>query len=587
MANLAPLRAMTREDDFRIRLGRIRSRGSQRSRPFIAQALAAAEKAGGLAHRQGRRSRNSTFGRGRAASLAATRLLTDRSRGVVVKARVVRHGIMRAPLSAHLSYLQREGVTKDGAAGRMFDAEHDDADHRGFAERCEGDRHHFRFIVSPDDAIELSDLKTFTRDLMAQAERDLGTKLDWVAVDHWNTEYPHIHVIVRGRIDDDRDLVISRDYIREGMRARAQELLTLELGPRSDQEIRCSLEGQIEAERWTRLDRALAREAAANGGIIDLRPNRDRPPNELHTIKVGRMRKLKRLGLAHQGDSSQWVLAENAEPALRALGEHNDIIKRIHRGLAARGWERGPSSFVLAGEAETTPVAGRLVARGLDDELNGTAYAVIDGVDGRAHHVRFADLDATGDSDPESIVELRWYEDAKGRQRLALAVRSDLSIEAQVKANGATWLDRQLLARGTAAVSDGGFGRDVREAMEARSEYLVNEGFARRQGQRVIFVRDLLDTLRRRDLNAAGAKFSVETGLPYRSTAEGESIAGVYRQRLNLASGRFAMIDDGLGFSLVPWSPSLERQLGRQVSGIVRSGGSITWAFGRKQGLGL
>jgi len=110
---------MTRDDDLHIRLGRIRSRGS-RSRPFIAQALAAAEKAGGLAH-PARRARAGKFGRGRAASLSASRL-TDRSRRVVVKARVVRHRVSRAPLSAHLTYLRREGITKDGAAGRMFDA---------------------------------------------------------------------------------------------------------------------------------------------------------------------------------------------------------------------------------------------------------------------------------------------------------------------------------------------------------------------------------------------------------------------------------------------------------------------------------
>jgi type IV secretory pathway VirD2 relaxase len=576
----------TRDDDLHIRLGRIRSRGTQRTRPFIAQALAAAEKAGGLARASRSQARKSAFGRGRAATLAAARFLTDRSRGVVVKARVVRHGIKRAPLNAHLAYLRREGVTRDGGPGRMFDAERDDADHRAFAERCEGDRHHFRFIVSPDDATELSDLKTFTRDLMAHAERDLGTKLDWVAVDHWNTEHPHIHVIVRGRTDDDRDLVISRDYIREGMRARAQELLTLELGPRSDQDIRRSLETQIEAERWTRLDRVLAQEAAANGGIIDLRPSRNQPPNELHVIKVGRMRKLERLGLAQQADG-QWVLADNAEPTLRALGERNDIIKRIHQGLSQHGWELGTSSFVLAGEAEATPVIGRLVARGLDDELKGTTYAVIDGMDGHAHHVRFTDLDAAGDSEPGSIVELRRYEDAKGRQRLAVAVRSDLRLEGQVKANGATWLDRQLLAREPTSLSEGGFGREVRDAMDARVDRLVSEGLARRQGQRIIFVRDLLETLRRRELDAAGAKFSAQTGLSYRSFAEGESVAGVYRQRISLASGRFAMIDDGLGFSLVPWTPSLERQLGKQVSGIVRSTASIDWSFSHKRGLGL
>jgi len=469
----------------------------------------------------------------------------------------------------------------------MFDAEQDDADHRAFAERCESDRHHFRFIVSPDDATELSDLKIFTRDLMAQAQRDLGTTLDWVAVDHWNTGHPHVHVIIRGRADDGGDLVISRDYIREGMRARAEGLVTRELGPRSEQEIRRSLEGEIEAERWTRLDQALARESGQNGAIIDLRPDRYRKADDLQTIKIGRMRQLERLGLAHQVGPGQWTLAENAEPTLRALGERNDIIRRIHRGLAEHGWERATSSFVLTSEAQPSPVIGRLVARGLDDELMGTAYAVIDGTDGRAHHIRLPDLDAAGDSGPGSIVELRRYEDSKGRPRLALAVRSDLSVEAQVKANGATWLDRQLLARGATSLCDRGFGRELSEAMEVRVEFLVSEGLARWQGQRVIFIRDLLDTLRRRELDTAGAKISAETGLPYHSLAEGETIAGVYRQRVSLASGRFAMIDDGLGFSLVPWTPSLERQLGRQVSGVVRSGSTIDWSFGRKRGLGL
>ena len=180
---------MTGDDNLRVRVGRVRSRGKLHTRPFITQALVAAQKAGGIKGRSGR-SMRSTFGRGRTASLLAARLQNNRSRGAMVKARVVRHGTKRAPLRAHLEYLRRDGVTRDGAAGRMFDAERDQADHRAFADRCEGDRHHFRFIVSPDNADQLSDLKTFTRNLMTQAERDLGTKLEWVAVDHWNTENP-------------------------------------------------------------------------------------------------------------------------------------------------------------------------------------------------------------------------------------------------------------------------------------------------------------------------------------------------------------------------------------------------------------
>ena len=141
---------------------------------------------------------------------------------------------------------------------------------------------------------------------------------------------------------------------------------------------------------------------------------------------------------------------------MRALGERSDIIKRIHRGLTDQHIERSVADFALDDGDRTPPIIGRLVARGLDDELKGTAYAVIDGVDGRAHHVRLADLDAASDATPGSIVELRRFQDASGRQRVALAVRSDLPIEAQVQAGGATWLDRQLVAREPAAFSSGG-----------------------------------------------------------------------------------------------------------------------------------
>ena len=404
---------------------------------------------------------------------------------------------------------------------------------------------------------------------MAQAERDLGAKLDWVGVDHWNTDNPHIHVIVRGKGDDGRDLVIARDYISQGMRARAAHLATLELGPRSDLEIRRDLDAQVEADRWTKLDRALAREAAQHDGVIDLRPGADpRAEGLARPVLIGRMHKLERLGLAEPLGAARWRLSENAEPIMRALGERTDIIKRIHRGLADQRIERSVADFALDGGDATPPIIGRLVARGLDDELKGTAYAVIDGVDGRAHHVRLADLDAASDATPGSIVELRRFEDAVGRQRVALAVRSDLPIEAQVQAGGATWLDRQLVAREPASLNSGGFGREVREAMDARVEHLVGQGLANRQGQRVIFARDLLDTLRRRELEAMAARIAASAGLPYHPAREGEPVAGAYRQRFDLASGRFALIDDGLGFSLVPWSPSLERHLGRQVSGI-------------------
>lgn len=579
---------MSGEDEFRVRPGRVRSPKAQRARPFIAQALAAARRAGGGISRMGRivPGNRSRFGHGQRASIQANRFITSRSRGAVVKARVVRHTGRTAPLGTHLDYLRREGVTRDGEKARLFGPGVEDADPKGFAERCAGDRHHFRFIVSPDDAPEMADLRSFTHDLVSQMEKDLGTELDWVAVDHWNTGHPHIHLIVRGVRDDGQDLVISRDYIKEGMRDRARDLVTQELGPRTDHEIRRTLERQIDAERWTQLDRQLVRDGGESG-LIDVAPPPDRQPDEFLPLKVGRLRKLESLGLATELGPGQWIIGERAETTLRELGERGDIIKRMHRALTRRGLERGTAGYVLAGERLDTPIVGRLVERGLDDELKGSAYAVVDGVDGHTHHIRFPDLDAAGDCAPGSIVELRRFDDAQGRHREALATRSDLSIEQQVTASGATWLDRQAVAREPVALSDGSFGAEVRQAMDRRAEHLIAQGLAERQGQRIVLARGLIDTLRSREVAALGEKLATETGRPFHQSVAGEYVAGSYRQRLVLASGRFAMIDDGLGFQLVPWTPSLEKQIGRHVSGVARDDGGIDWGFGRKRGLGL
>ena len=575
---------MASSDDFRIRPGRIRSTRSSMTKSFLVQALQAAHKAGGFS--RGRTKRGSTFGRGRAASLAASRLLNNRARGAIVKARVVRR--MRSPgaLRTHIGYLQRDGVTRDGSPGKLFDAAGDEVEGRDFASRCEGDRHHFRFIVSPDDAGELGSLRSFTRELMNQASRDLGTPLDWVAIDHWNTEHPHVHVLVRGRADDGRDLVISRDYISVGLRARAGDLVTRELGPRSELETRQRLEGEVTAERWTRLDRVLAREAGAADGVIDLRPDRALASDPLGEIRIGRMRNLERLGLAEPAGPARWILAADAEQRLRDLGERGDIIKRLHKSLTKDGSIRAPSSWALEGESHGEPVIGRLIARGLDDELRGTAFAVVDGIDGRVHHLKLPDIDAAGDGPIGGIVELRRFEDARGRPRVALAVRSDLNLEQQVAAEGATWLDRRLVAREPADLSRAGFGAEVRAALDRRIDTLTEQGLARRDGDKVTIGHNLISTLRQRELDMVGRRVAEETGLAHSSTEAGESISGIYRRRLILASGRFAMIDNGLGFQLVPWIPSLERELGRQVNGIAGPGG-VDWSFGRKRDLSL
>lgn len=583
------------DSDFRIRPGRIRSTRTPRPKSFINQVLRAAKRAGHIsggttASRKASGYGRSTFGRGRI-SFSRTRLFSP-ARRVVVKARIARHrghAFRSAPLTAHLSYLKRDGVSRDGEKGVMFDAGSDRADDGAFAERGKDDRHHFRFIISPEDAGDMTDLRAFTRDLARQMETDLGTKLDWVAVDHWNTDNPHVHLLVRGVDDTGADLVISRDYISRGLRSRAEDLVSIELGPKPEQEIRNALEREVTAERWTRLDVEI-RIAADDIGYLDLRPETPGAFDpQMRRLMIGRLQHLEKMGLAASGGPGEWMVGIEAEKNLRDLGMRGDIIKTMHRAFAERGQERGVADYVIESGGAESPIVGRLVDRGLHDELTGEAYAVIDGTDGRAHHVRFRGVEAFEHAPPiGGIVEVRRFGGADDqRPTLVLANRSDLDLSRQITAPGATWLDHRLVEREPMPLSTGGFGREARDAMQARAEHLADHGLARRDGRRIILQRDLISTLRRRELDAVGAQLSAETGLPHMKAAAGEHVSGTYRQRLTLVSGRFAMIDNGLGFQLVPWSREIERRLGQRIAGVAKDGGGIEWSLGRKRGLSL
>lgn len=164
----------------------------------------------------------------------------------------------------------------------------------------------------------------------------------------------------------------------------------------------------------------------------------------------------------------------------------------------------------------------------------------------------------------------------------SVTVRLHLSIEQQKRPVGATWLDKQLIVGGN-DLGERGFGTEVREALRQRSSFLIERGLAERRGERVILARNLLATLRERDIEAAALRIAKETGPAHRPVIEGERVGGVYRRNVLLASGRFAMLDDGTGFSLVPWRPVIERRPGQTIMAIVR-GGSATWGFGKQRG---
>ena len=574
------------DDDFLLRPGRVGADRPGRTGRFLGQVRRAIETASDAGPGPRRGGAGGRSGRGAGRSLSHDGAAQGAGRRVVVKARIVRQSGARyraAPLARHIAYLQREGVSRDDAPARMFDAQGEVADVGAFAERCEDDRHHFRFIVSPEDASALADLRAYGRGLMARAELDLGTRLDWVAIDHWNTDNPHLHILVRGRGDDGRDLVIAGDYVAHGLRRRAQDLASLELGPRSQREIEAARDADIGAERWTRLDRTLVATAESEDRRIDLRPDAGGVDDRERLL--GRVAKLQALGLAEPDGVGRWRLAEDLEPRLRELSARGDIIKTYHQAMARDGRRPTPERLVIHPRGEACGVTGRLVERGLSDELTGSAYVLVDGVDGRQHHLAFADLADTTDAPPGAIVEMRVFVGRDGGRRQALVVRSDLDLEAQVAARGATWLDRRLLDH-AADPGGTGFGAEVADAQRRRAQVLVCEGLASERGGRIIAAPALLARLQARDLEGAADRLAQEAGRPVRPVALGEAAYGVYQRRLDLASGRFAVLDDGLGFQLAPWRPSLEAHRGRAVSGVLEPGG-MTWSLGRSRGRAL
>jgi len=608
-----------------------------------------------------------------------------RSRRVAVKARVVklnpqrgaargRQFVSAKAVDAHLRYLERDGVTKDGEKGQVYSAERDVEDGRAFVERGREDRHQFRFIVSAEDGVELSDPRATTRDLMKQMEADLGTTLDWIAVDHHNTGHPHTHIIVRGITDDAKTLNIAGDYIAHGIRERASEGVTRELGRQTEQEVARSLEREVDADRFTRLDRMLIAEQGSRNEFADLRPGRDMLDSlrQNRALLLQRARKLERMGLATEVEVGRWTVSRKAEPALRELGERGDIIKTMHRALDREGLaeQRSVGRYVLYREKTSERIVGRVLDKGLGgDEMGERVRLVIDGVDGHVHHLemdathaeevrrgmvvaagsgpagpRPADrniLAAAGKEgiyrpaehlkqataaiegiggDPEAFVRshvrrleaLRraghveridadhWrvpadlsergqaYDLARDRANIRVSILSPTGLGQQIGHDGATWLDRELVSRQRTALADEGFGKEVTAALDKRRQWLADKGYATDLGDgRMRAPKDLIQRLEAGDIERAGKALAAERGREWRPASPGNYVTGQLVGSTQLSSGRFAMIDDGLGFSLVPWRPALEQHIGRVISGVAMPGGDVDWSFGRKLGLGL
>ena len=186
---------------------------------------------------------------------------------------------------------------------------------------------------------------------------------------------------------------------------------------------------------------------------------------------------------------------------------------------------------------------------------------------------------------PDDLPERGRQYDAQRLGGVAVELKSHLPIERQARVIGATWLDQQLIGGGR-GLGDLGFGSETKQAMQQRTNFLAEQGLAERRGQRVILARNLLGTLRNRELAQAAKEIAADTGLEHRPVADGQRVAGIYRRSVMLASGRYAMLDDGMGFSLVPWKPVIEKRLGQSVAAHVSDKG-VNWILGHQRGQGI
>jgi type IV secretory pathway VirD2 relaxase len=642
---------MADDRDFEPRLGRIRSSSGGRGKSYLQRVLRAASFAG-PGNGSSRPFAGSRMGRG----FGAGRILAQRdrfsplrSRRVVVKTRIVKlRGRGAKAAALHLRYIQRDGVTKDGAPGQLYSRDSDNTYGREFLSRTGEDRHQFRFIVSAEDAGDYDDLKPLVRKLMTRMEADLGTDLDWVAVDHHNTGHPHTHIVLRGRDDRGQDLVIARDYIAHGMRERAAEILTLDLGPRSDLDIETRFARQVTQERVTDLDRLLRRAADTEGHVALGTQPRSVDPHHWS----GRLQSLARMGLAEEVKTGVWRLSPELESTLRALGERGDIIKTMHHAMAGRAMEDYAAS-------DDAPVIGKVAVRGLHDEKPDRHYLVIDGLDGRIHYAEipegadegiapgsivrvdaFAREPRAVDQTVEAIAkshnglyssDLHRAHDPQARPEFITAhVRrleamrrvgrlvernadGSWAIPADHAANGAafdrvndgqkvevlspaplekmrgaralTWLDRELLAETPVPMTDKGFGHEARQALAQRRNWLVAEGLGKSHNGRTVYSGNLAARLREMELAQAGAALGANLGKPYAAAQDG-AIEGICKGSVHLLSGKFAVIEKSRDFTLVPWRPTLERAIGKPVQAIVR-GDNASWTIARQRGQSL
>lgn len=643
---------MSGEDDFTPRLGRpgdAGAAGGKRFRQRVAKAAARLAKPAGKPGFTGSR-----YGRGavagRMASVRGQRLPRYRMRCVMVKVHIARpkSGAGRAAFNAHLKYLQRDGVDRDGRGGELYASREDGIGSREFLERSESDRHQFRIIVSPEDGDQLGDLKSNTRQLMDRMETDLGTRLDWVAVDHHNTGHPHTHVVIRGKDQLGRDLIIAREYLTQGLRRQAEDIATQTLGPRRDLEVLRSRQSEVGQDRFTGIDRQLL--GKVRDGTVVIAPASNSADRFQRSLKLARLKHLEGLRLASRTSAGQYQLQQGWDDTLRKMGRKGDFIRTLS---ASHTQTRIADLKMFEARAPgTSPILGEVIASGPADELRDTRYLLVREFDGGTWHVDAAGLDAGNLPPKGAIVEVSSargepraadrtiakiaersggvYSDelhaaAEPGSRAAYRLAHKRRLEALRRAGivmrrsdgswsiGTDFLDRAasyeraragaatIVVRSWISLSEqiehpgatwlDSFDQNVESrsaefgaATQARHEHLRKRGLLGVDATRLSEA--VIAHLNSEELRQAVSSVAKQTGQSEALLRGGTSFEGRLQSTIDLGQGRFAVIGNGKEFLLAPWRQDLNQHFGREVA-VTRTRQGISWAPDRGRSKGL
>ncbi|MEH6743291.1 MAG: DUF3363 domain-containing protein [Hyphomonas sp.] len=569
-------------------------------------------------------------------------------RRVIVKVHIARaRGAGPGLFRAHVSYLQRDGVDREGEGGILYDRDQEGISPREFLERSEHDLHQFRIIVSPEDGARMGDLKQATRELMARMERDVGRRLDWVAVDHHNTGHPHTHIVVRGRDARMKDVVIARDYLTKGLREAAEELATQRLGPRRTLEIAGARQKQVDQDRWTGLDSEI--ETRLENGAFRLGDASSSKERFDRSLRFARIRHLESLGLAEQDGTLSWRMKQGWQEQLKRRARRGDII----RTLAAEFGERESDiRFVQDRAKDAAPIRGVVKAYGPEDELRDTRYLLIEDFDGGIWHVPSAAVDVHARPPQGAVVELSraravarssdkaiaevaeqtgdiWSEALHARHDPGSKPAYHLTLKRRLEAlrrvgigerlaTGEWHIGEDFLERAAAyeAGRSGGVKLSVLSWLSPKMQIdrlgetwiddLSEDAAAQQQtlkdlkASRQIWLREqgylgagqseLMEEqkskLRALELKRERDTIAVASGRTSVQLAKGDRFEGKLEGHVDLAAGRMAIIGNAKEFALVPWRGSLGRQMGRELT-IKRTASGIGWSMdmGRSRGL--